>query len=152
MNQTTPQALRSTMAEFLGGSDTRYRHPFNRLFLYSEGVKTVAVTAGAFWLLDLIALGAAKVCMDLWKTREIPLFTFKLSVRNSQALAYVPNDIGNQYQDSDEKEAAAPIPHLWERRVDYTDFPEGEWTFMLGMDGLIEPGKEVLVMYLLEEH
>lgn len=38
------------------GSEQWYRHPINRKVVYTDGAKYVADTAGAYWLLDEIAL------------------------------------------------------------------------------------------------
>ena len=38
------------------GSENWYRHALNRSVLYTDGAKHVADTAGAYWLLDEIAL------------------------------------------------------------------------------------------------
>jgi hypothetical protein len=41
------------------GTERWFRHPLNRKLLYTEGVQYVAEQAGAYWLLDEIALAHA---------------------------------------------------------------------------------------------
>lgn len=36
------------------GSDTFYRHPLYRKYVFTEGVKYLAEEAGAFWIIDYI--------------------------------------------------------------------------------------------------
>ena len=46
---------KSDLAQFTG-TEQWYRHAINRAVLYTDGAKYVADTAGAYWLLDEIAL------------------------------------------------------------------------------------------------
>jgi hypothetical protein len=46
---------KADLAQFYG-SDTIYRHTLNRRMLYTVGVKYVAETGGAHWLIDDIAI------------------------------------------------------------------------------------------------
>ncbi|TET95031.1 MAG: hypothetical protein E3J26_03520 [Candidatus Zixiibacteriota bacterium] len=59
MTQTDQQvdkvkAVRDYIAHTTG-SETHWRHPIMRRFLYTDGVKFIADTCGAHWLIDLIA-------------------------------------------------------------------------------------------------
>jgi len=54
--QTMTKILnKSDLAQFTG-TEQWYRHAINRAVLYTDGAKYVADTAGAYWLLDEIAL------------------------------------------------------------------------------------------------
>ena len=55
MSNTTKTLNPTDLAQF-AGSENWYRHPINRSVLYTDGAKNVAETAGAYWLLDEIAL------------------------------------------------------------------------------------------------
>ena len=46
---------KSDLAQFTG-SETWYRHGINRAVLFTDGAKYVADQAGAYWLLDEIAI------------------------------------------------------------------------------------------------
>lgn len=37
------------------GSETMYRHAFQKKLIYTEGVKYLAEEVGAYWLIDLVA-------------------------------------------------------------------------------------------------
>lgn len=55
------------------GSENWYRHPINRKVTFTDGAKYVADTAGAYWLLDEIAIiqpydkRVAAEAFQLWK-------------------------------------------------------------------------------------
>jgi hypothetical protein len=51
----TKKITQSDLAHFTG-SETVYRHSLNRNVLYTEGVQYLAEHAGAYWLIDEIAL------------------------------------------------------------------------------------------------
>ena len=63
---------RATLRQFTG-SENWYRHALNRSVLFTDGAKYVADSAGAYWLLDEIALAqrydlaVAKKEFQLWK-------------------------------------------------------------------------------------
>ena len=137
MPKPNPQELQALMDQFYGGSDSRYRHSLFRRFIYTEGVRAVDERAGCYWLLDIVATEVAPRCLKVWERDEIGVFMLELTVTNSTASLRCTWD--------DEE------PAIWTRGVDWTDFPEGEWTFKLVVDGLVDPPHEVLVMCLLQE-
>jgi len=130
--------LSNLMDSFSGGSDGRTRHWAARYFIYSEGVKAVADEAGCHWLLDIVATEVAPLCMAGWKSKEEFMHFLRVRVTGSQADLWLERD-------EDE-------PRLWQRHINYTDFPEGDWTFYLGIDQIVDPGKTSLVMFLPQEH
>lgn len=130
--------LSNLMDSFSGGSDGRTRHWAARYFIYSEGVKAVADKAGCHWLLDIVATEVAPLCMAGWKSKEEFMHFLRVTVTGSQADLWLERDSGE--------------PRLWQRHINYTDFPEGDWTFYLGIDQIVDPGKTSLVMFLPQEH
>ncbi len=52
---THTQLTKADLAQFTG-SETWYRHALVRSFLFTDGAKFLADRAGAYWLLDEIAL------------------------------------------------------------------------------------------------
>jgi hypothetical protein len=135
---TTPDALRAVMGSYLGGSDRKFRHPFNRRFIYTEGMKAAADEAGAYWLLDIVATEVAPVCFKQWDAAGQPGSMFVVRVKDTAATL--------------ELTFSDDAPPAWQRKIDYTDFPEGTWTFELAMDGIVAAPQTVLVMLLLQEH
>ncbi len=53
---TTTKTLDQAELRQFTGSERWYRHCINRAVLFTDGAKYVADTAGAYWLLDEIAL------------------------------------------------------------------------------------------------
>lgn len=137
------QDLERVIARYSGGSEKRYVHQFNRKFIFTEGVLAVAQTAGAFWLLDLVALKLAPLYAKAWLAGETGLGAVKLEVyprgRESGPAATVRLSL----QDD--------APDAYAEDLDLTDFPEGAWTFMLGTDQ-VDEDSYVSTMYLLSEH
>lgn len=135
------QTLQETISRYAGGSDTRYRHTFNRRFIYSAGVQAVAELAGAYWLVDMIALQMAPVYAKAWLAGKAGLGIVKVKVppKGSEEQATVSLSL------QDDEPAAIT------EKLSFTTFPEGEWTFYLGTD---DQGNEDYItnMYLPVEH
>jgi len=94
----------SELAQFTG-TENWYRHALSRNVHYTDGMLFVAERAGAYWLIDEIAL-AQKGEVTL-VGEEFQVWT--LVVEGSTALLRC--DDGNERR-------------LLERRIDFTDFPE----------------------------
>ena len=94
----------SDLAQFTG-TENWYRHTLARNVHYTDGILFVAERAGAYWLIDEIAL--AQKAEAALAGEEFQVWT--LIVEGSSALLRC--DDGNDRR-------------LLERRIDYTDFPE----------------------------
>ena len=92
------------LAQFTGG-DTIYRHRLTGL-KYSEGVQYLAEKAGAYWLLDKIAILTRHE--PLLKVERDDFAVWKLKVKGTKAILECSD--GN---DAD----------LWHELIDFTDFP-----------------------------
>lgn len=130
------QTLASTIQSFSGGSDNRYRHQFNRRVIFTEGVKEVADKAGAYWLIDAIALLGAPKFAKAWEAGEVGIGIVKLSVANDKGRLML------SLRDDKEPELLQDIP--------LTDFPEGDWKFYLGTDQ--DAQGYLTTLYLPSEH
>ena len=97
--------------ESRNGANQFYRHFFVASFHYSDGVKDCAET-GLYWLIDILATEAPA---QMRKANET-LATVTLIVKNSKA-KLVLSGSGDVV--------------FWKRSIDYTDMPDGTWTFML---------------------
>lgn len=79
--------LLAELRQFTGDLE-RYRHPLNRRLIYTPGVKFLAESAGAYWLIDAVAswLGTqqyqAAVAAD---SRVQDLHFWKLRVRENDS-------------------------------------------------------------------
>lgn len=93
------------------GSEHWYRHALHRKVLFTDGAKYVADTAGAYWLLDEIAL----VQRDEKRVAAEAFQLWKLVVRPDKT-AILTCDNGNGRT-------------VLTKHLDYTDFPLEEITF-----------------------
>jgi hypothetical protein len=93
------------------GTEHWYRHGLARNVTYTDGVKYVAEQAGAYWLIDIIAIAQkldAKCCRE-------PFQHWTIDVQDD-ASAVVVGDDGNGNQ-------------LYRQAVAWTDFPSKRFEF-----------------------
>jgi hypothetical protein len=86
------------------GAETVYRHSLNRKVLYTEGVQYLAEHAGAYWLIDEIAI--AQGYEPRVKAEEFQ--SWKLVVTNSTATLTCDDGNGNV---------------VFSKHIEFTDFP-----------------------------
>lgn len=101
--------------ESRNGANDFYRHTMWRKLVYSDGVKECLET-GVYWLMDVIGTECVKPVLD----SGLPLGILYVNVNDGKA------DLRIEMQDD---------VVLWKKRVEYTDMPDGEWTFYLANDG-----------------
>jgi hypothetical protein len=104
-HMTTENSFTAAELAQFTGTACWYRHPLARSVLYTDGVKFVADRAGAYWLVDEIAL--SQLAEPALKMEEFQVWT--LVVENTTAILRC--DDGNDRV-------------LLEKRIGYTDFPE----------------------------
>lgn len=98
------------------GTDIWYRHAMNQRVLYTDGALFVAETAGAFWLLDEIALAnryQRKVVREEFQV-------WKLSVNGAKSTLTCEDGNDNL---------------VWRKPIPFTDFPLDVFTFWAESDG-----------------
>jgi hypothetical protein len=93
----------SILAQFTGTTKW-YRHPVNRQVTFTEGVKYVADTAGAYWLLDEIAI--PQPYKKALRAEEFQVW--KLAVSGSQAALTCDDGNGRV---------------VYRKKIPFTDFP-----------------------------
>jgi len=119
----TPTLSKADLRQFTG-SEHWYRHGLNRNVLFTDGAKYVADTAGAYWLLDEIALvqsfnkRVAAEAFQIWKLVVHPDKTATLTCEDGN------DDI------------------VFTKQLDYTDFPLDDITLYFTNN----------VIYLPSEH
>lgn len=120
----------STYNESRNGANGFIRHPFNRRFIYSDGVKELA-EIGMYWLLDIVA---TEVVQAFEANPEVfgGLGFLHVVVNDSKADLSLVRDDGE--------------PSVWARHIDYTDLPEGKFIFYIGKDD------DLTVMHLPSEY
>ena len=127
--------LVAELQQFTGDLE-RYRHSLNPQVIYTPGIKYLADEAGAYWLLDSIAL--------YLKSKQM-----REAIKQDERLAHLQfwyleiNDdkSANLYvvADSDEKPAIAEV-------IPYTDFPLERIAIWAGCDS------QYWTLYLPSEH
>jgi hypothetical protein len=117
-----PKLTRAELAQF-SGSEQWYRHGLVQSILFTDGAKYVADKAGAYWLLDEIALAqrfeksVAAEEFQLWKLIVKPDHTAVLACEDGNGVAVL----------------SKPIP--------FTDFPLDEIKFYVTNNTILLPSE-----------
>lgn len=109
-----PEQLAADLEQFTG-TQNYYRHPLARRVVFTDGIKHFAEAAGAHWLIDILAT-------------ELPKFV------RAHGIIFVTCSVKNGKADLSAN-ADAGTPSLWQRTIDYTDCPEGDWQFYMAGGG-----------------
>ena len=115
-----PVLALSDLAQFTG-TEQWFRHGLNRKCLYTEGVRFVAESAGAYWLIDVIASA-----QFIGRVREETFQVWHLVVNGAGGI--VTCDDGG-------KDGARPFV-VYSQDLDFTDFPLPEIKFYC-CDGVV---------------
>lgn len=98
------------------GSEEFYRHPIGE-FIYTEGVRYIAETCGAYWLLDLIGSHQIGIqrrhgeqAFQCWRLVPPPSFAEKACIAEC-------------HSDCEDDGTFSDAHLLARQRIDYTDFP-----------------------------
>jgi hypothetical protein len=91
------------------GTDNWYRHALNRKITYTDGVKYLADSAGAYWLVDEVAIH--NMCTPKVRAQEFQVW--KLTVDGSKARLVCEDGDGGK---------------VFSKRIEFTDFPMAEVT------------------------
>lgn len=97
------------------GTDGFHFNPLYPRFRYSDGVRECA-EAGCYWLLDILGTELAQHISD----RDGVFCIVAVTVSNGKA------QIKGELEDDD------PEPFI--REIEWTDMPEGKWTFYVDSD------------------
>lgn len=117
--KSSPSDIREALMQCTG-TEYWYRHPLARDLLYTDGAKLFAEMAGAFWFLDIVATEILP-----FQKRQ-PFIGVIMTVTDSKAR--ITADDGNYNV-------------FWSRDIDWTDCPEGKWTFYLTGNTLLVPSE-----------
>jgi hypothetical protein len=116
-----PKLDQTTLAQFTG-TERWYRHWAAPKITYTDGVKYVAETAGAFWLLDEIVFA-----QRISKISSEEFQVWKLAV-SSNAVAILTCEDGNDNE-------------VYRQLIPYTDFPEPEIALWLTNNVILLPSE-----------
>jgi len=123
-NSTLAAQLQAELDHFTGDSD-RYRHPLNRRVIFTPGVKHLAERAGAFWLIDAIAihLGSKPFVEEaLRDPRVAEVHFWRLTVEADRSALLIA-------------EADSGVAPFIRQAIPFTDFPLAEISIWAGNDG-----------------
>ena len=101
---TTPKLTPQDLRQFTG-TEHWYRHPLARHALYTDGIKYLADQAGAYWLIDIIAL--AQRAEKAFQGQPFQVWTLKVEEDRSALLTATDGNGAG----------------LYKQRLDFTDFP-----------------------------
>jgi hypothetical protein len=121
---STPPLTKAELAHFTGDLE-RYRHSFNRRMLYTPGVQYLAERAGAYWLIDEIAilLGTGRMRGKIERDPRLGELQFwRLRVRRDDSAELL------LFADADE-------PPSYRKQIAFTDFPLDSIDLWAGFDG-----------------
>ena len=123
-----PSELKSLLARYTG-TENHWQAPLSRRFRYSDGAKAMFDNAGAYWLLDILST-QSEICEAL--SHESFLVVL-LKARDGKAQLSVSRDVKD----------GKPVDVAYRRRIDYTDFPEGEWRLYID---LVDVGRYLIFL------
>lgn len=165
--------LRHELRQHTGGEQI-FRHSLNAGFNYTEGVRAFAQQAGggAYWLLDILAtqpevrngVKQEGFCVMLLTVHEDgpAAEQFILAIHDGKAgLAVQPGKPAATLTVSTDAETPDPTPSNqsplsvpsglhYQRPIDYTDCPKGQWKFYLTWTNV--GGREVVLAMLPSEY
>ena len=105
------------------GTENWYRHALNRKVLYTDGVQYVAENAGAYWLVDEVALAQA-----VRSVAAQPFQVWKLDVEQNSDAALLTCEDGNGNG-------------LFKKQINYTNFPKQGITFYVCDSTILLPSE-----------
>ena len=123
------------LRQFTGDLE-RFVHPLNRRVLYTPGVRYLAETGGAYWLIDAIAawLGSPKLTAEMQADERLQSLQFwKLDVHSDQSATLIC-------------QADTGEPEVIRQQIPWTDFPLPNVQIWVGFDG------RHWVLYLPSKH
>ena len=109
-----------TLAQFTG-TEQYWRHPLKRDILFTDGVKYVADTAGAYWLLDVIV--SAQM---IQRVRREEFQVWILKVKDSTGIVIAENGNSNP---------------IYRQDIEFTDFPLSEIRLFFSDGVIMLPGE-----------
>lgn len=134
--QTTEstQQLQNSLDQFAGGH-TGYLHPLNRKVIYTPGVKFLAQSCEAYWLIDAIVsyFGSTQMNQAIKQDARLSDMQFWTLVVTGQSAVLSAR-------------ADRSVPPFIEQLISFTDFPLESIAIWAGFDG------SYWTLYLPSEH
>ncbi len=118
----SPTLNKADLRQF-SGSEHWYRHGLVRSVLFTDGAKYVADTAGAYWLLDEIALAQR---LKRIAGQEFQFWKLKVNLADNTAKLICEDGNGNR---------------VFAKRIGFTDFPLEEIAFYFTNKTILLPSE-----------
>lgn len=112
----TPQELRAVLAHYYG-SENIYSHSLSKL-VYTDGARAFAINAGAYWFIDIVGTEIHPMNLEF--------AVVKLVSKDGAGSVVVEDGNGNT---------------SWEKKIEFTDCPQGVWSFYLVNGTLLLPSE-----------
>jgi hypothetical protein len=124
MNTETKTKKTLNEADLAGftGTEQWYRHWLGKS-LYTDGVRFVAEQAGAYWLVDEMAISQTRPKV---KAEEFQVWTLRTDLEKRSAVLTCDDGNGNI---------------VFTKKIDYTDFPLAEVKFYLTDNTILLPSE-----------
>jgi len=119
MSTITNTLNAAELAQFTG-SENWYRHAINRTVLFTDGAKYVADRAGAYWLLDEIAISQLDACIAAEEFQ-----VWRLAVNADQTSALTCDDGNGRV--------------VFSKEIGFTDFPANGITLWFTNNTILLP-------------
>ena len=110
------EKFESAYNQYRNGCNNFVRNPLYPKFLYSDGVQECAET-GCYWLLDILGTEAPAVFKA--HPEEYQMIVTVTASKNKALIEGSFTDDTREYT----------------RNIEWTDMPDGAWTFYIGNDG-----------------
>lgn len=114
----TTQEVQAFFDESRNGCNGYIRHPLARRMVYTDGVRDLAELAGCYWLLDVIGTEFVDPYLAAWSAGTAGNGVIEIRVADDSAVIVLTGDDN--------------LPPIHTRKIDYTDFPVGNWTLYIG--------------------
>ena len=116
------EKFKAELGQFTG-TERYYFNPLYQEMKYTDGVKYLAATVGAYWLLDIISTEF----FPKQKSGEWDSFVvIKLTTEMYSMVIHVQDGNHNEYL---------------QKNIQFTDFPDGEWALWLVNGVLLLPSE-----------
>lgn len=121
LDMATTREVQAIFDEFRNGANSFIRHGLFRRLVYSDGVQDLADKAGCYWLLDIIGSEIVDPYLKDWSAGHAGMGVLRLKVTGHRMV------IALDVYDGE--------PPIYQREIEFTDFPEGDWMLYMNPDG-----------------
>lgn len=119
---TKETLTKADLAQFTG-TENWYRHQIARNILYTDGIRYMAQSAGAYWLIDEIAFHQG---LSRFENQKMQVWKLKVDLEKSTAVLSCEDGNYNKF---------------FEMKIPFTDFPLNEITIWFTENVILLPSE-----------